>query len=83
MKRLGLTTIAALGVALSLPGCADTPVYAKPGSTRADFTKDTYECERDMRVAFAGVTGLGAQEDAQAFDERCMLARGWTIKGRQ
>ena len=74
--------IALLAAAACLGGCAGTPVYSKPGSTRADFNHDTYECERDTRQAFLG-EGIAATADAQDFSERCMIAKGWTIRSRQ
>ena len=73
MKQFTLT----LGVgALLLAGCARF-VWVKSGASQQDFQRDTYECERDMRQSGYFGTGFAAAINAQNFQERCMVARGW------
>lgn len=53
---------------------ACTTYWDKAGSSPADLQRDAYECERDARQS-------GPFDNAffmLAFQERCMMARGWT-----
>lgn len=67
----------------SLLGCATTTYYEKPGASDADFKRDNYECERDVR-------GLPYSPYSQSLSsmfmdeairlrlfEQCMEAKGW------
>jgi hypothetical protein len=59
-----------------LTACAKT--WDKPGATEAEFNRDSYECQRDARMAhgsFGG--GLAGQFYMMGFAEQCMGARGW------
>ncbi len=82
----------ALLLAWGLSGCATEPVYwYKPGFTQQEFTRDTYECERDTRAVlpapyippgqeqYWGWYGLGHQGQQQGFFQRCMEARGYGL----
>jgi len=69
-----------LMMALGLSACAPAALWDKPGATKQDFAKDSYECERDMRQGsnygtgfIGGLTGNTAED----FQERCMIARGY------
>jgi hypothetical protein len=53
-------------------------VWERPGATQQDFARDSYECERDMRQSGHFGTGIVGELNAQAFQERCMVARGWS-----
>lgn len=66
----------ALGAALLLLS-ACSPTFAKPGATEQDWTKDSYECERDLRSA---MPNGGAPWIRADFYERCLAARGWAIE---
>lgn len=65
MKRL-------LPVALVLLASC-TIVRTKEGATQADYNRDTYECERDVRQSKSE-----DPNDARAFYERCLQARGYS-----
>ena len=73
------STIVAMILATLCAGClkfvADKPTFAKPNSTKADYDKDTYECERDTRQA--QIVNI---HESQNFFNRCMIARGWQIR---
>jgi hypothetical protein len=66
---------------MGLAACAQT-IWDKPGATMQDFAMDSYECERDARQGGYYGTGLVGALNFQAFEERCMAARGW-IKRQQ
>jgi hypothetical protein len=74
-----VTFALALGVVVLLlfAGCARF-VWVKPGAGQQDFQRDAYECERDMRQSGYFGTGVAAAINAQNFQERCMVARGWS-----
>src|SRR5437899_9366442 len=75
MNRLSIISLATLSFLLS--ACASTS-WSKPGATQAEYNKDSYECERDMRQSGGYGTGLAGALNAQGFAERCMIARGYT-----
>lgn len=75
MKRI---LVVAVGV-LCLSGCGPT-IWDKPGATQADFNKDSYECERDMRQSGYYGGGLVGAANAQNFYNRCMVAHGYTAR---
>jgi hypothetical protein len=67
-----------IGILLAaLAACSPQYEWRKPGSTQADFRRDAYECERDMRQSGYFGSGLAAAFEAQAFQERCMEAKGY------
>lgn len=69
---------ALLIAACILAGCGPRLVWYKPGgATQADFNRDTYECERDVRQGGYYGTGIAGALNAQGFGERCMFAKGW------
>jgi hypothetical protein len=64
----------------ALAGC-DTQggQWYKQGATQDDFNRDSYECERDTRMA-SGTFGRGIlipAVNASEFAGRCMQAHGW------
>lgn len=77
MKRV---LIAAL-IAFGLFGCATT-VWNKPGATTQDFQKDSYDCEKDMRQSGYYGDGLIGALNAKGFEDRCMVAHGWTATSK-
>jgi len=70
--------IVAIILATLCAGClkfvADKPTFTKPNSTKAEYDRDTYECERDTRQA--QIVNI---HERQSFFNRCMIARGWQI----
>ena len=52
--------------------------FIKNGASYADYQRDSYDCERDTRMA-AGSFGTGpiARANAQDFLLRCMTVKGW------
>jgi hypothetical protein len=70
------TVTLALG-ALLLAGCAQF-VWVKSGASQQDFQRDAYECERDMRQSGYFGRGLSAAIESMSFQQRCMVARGWS-----
>ena len=76
LRLILLTTI------LALCGCAKT-FWVKPGATQQDFARDSYECERDARQSGYFGTGIAGAINMQAFQERCMVARGWSKQTEQ
>lgn len=64
-------------VALALAGCANNVIWRKQGATQADWMKDSYECEKDMRQSGYFGTGLIGALNAQDFQSRCLRAHGW------
>jgi hypothetical protein len=75
MRRFSIILPVALCFVLS--ACAATS-WSKPGTTQAEYNKDSYECERDMRQSGGYGTGLAGALNAQGFEDRCMIARGYT-----
>jgi hypothetical protein len=63
-------------VLLGVQGCARV-VWTKADFNQADWNRDTYECERDMRQSGYFGTGLVAAINAQEFQERCLVAKGY------
>ena len=73
--------VAAVFVALLLAACVQgTPErFYKKGATADDYSRDTYECERDTRVVAASFgVGPAAQSYAWEFMFKCMVARGYS-----
>lgn len=66
---------------VGIAGCVEQPMaWHKQGVTEAEMQRDTYECERDTRMAAASFgTGPAASANAQAFAIRCMNARGYSL----
>lgn len=75
--RLAVIGGAVIGL-LSLSCCTITSHWSKPGGTQAEFNKDSYECERDMRQSGHFGEGMAASFAMEGFYERCMVARGYT-----
>lgn len=78
MRSILLTTLAAA----ALSGCAERGWY-KPGATQADFQRDTYTCEKDVRQSGYYGEGIPAQKEMMNFYGRCMGAAGWTSATRE
>ena len=57
-------------------GCTQT-VWTKNNLTEAEYRADAYACERDMRQGGYYGTGLAGALNAQAFQERCMVSKGY------
>lgn len=69
---------------LALGACAapDNRKFYKDGADFADYQRDLYACERDVRMAVpSGVysQSVYASMDAQSFFIRCMAAHGWSF----
>lgn len=62
---------------LILAGCANSKVWEKPGSSRDELLRDSYECEKDARQTSFGSNIFAAKKLRQEFYDRCMTARGW------
>lgn len=60
------------GIPLILAGCGESMIFYKPDMNARNYSKDTYECERDARQV-----RYGRYEDPTGFVIRCMNARGW------
>ena len=74
VDKLGCALASLLFIA-GLSGCAPT-IWDKPGATQVDFSRESYECERDVRQSRTGSGLLGAL-DARGFYNRCMAAHGY------
>jgi hypothetical protein len=66
-------------VLAALAGCTPT-IWDKADATRADYNRESYECERDLRQSRTGSGLLGAL-DAHGFYNRCMSAHGYYPQG--
>lgn len=64
---------------LAAAGCAPM-VWDRPGSTQADFNRDSYTCERDARQSGYYGGGLTGAVNMQGFFQRCMVAQGYTLR---
>ncbi len=51
--------------------------WTKPGFNQADWNRDRYECERDMRQSGYYGSGIIGGINAQNFFEECLVARGY------
>jgi hypothetical protein len=74
MRRLAI-----IAVLLPLAACAQY-VWVKPGATQADFKRDAYNCEKDMRQSGYYGGGLAGALEAYGFEQRCMEAQGYTMQ---
>ena len=79
MKFKGIIAVAVVSVILS--GCAPT-IWDKPGATQADFARDSYDCEKDMRQSGYYGGGLVGALNAEEFSDRCMVAHGYTARSK-
>ena len=84
-------TILILGASAVLGACATQPlIWEKSGATEADYRRDAYECERDVRQSghyggggygLAGaIASAQAQENMKDFFKRCMVAHGYWLR---
>lgn len=70
--------------ALLLTGCGGK-AWTKAAFTDAEFSRDTYECQRDSQTygGGSGIPGalmiLAAQRQSTRLYESCMQARGWQL----
>lgn len=67
---------------VTLTGCAQI-VWNKPGATQQDFQRDSYQCERDARQSGYFGGGLAGAINFREFQQRCMMAAGWTPTRQQ
>ena len=63
--------------ALLLVGCAPA-AWEKDGVTQQEFAADSYECEKDARQSGYYGSGLVGALNMQAFNDRCMMAHGYS-----
>lgn len=87
-RRPAVLTLCLLLFAYACTGPAVT--WYKGGATQGDFSRDSYECERDTRGTFGprptpvthgqmwGWYAMGWDSQVQGFFAQCMTARGWT-----
>lgn len=64
-------------VSVAAVGCVQT-YWTKPDFNQADWNRDTYECERDMRQSGYYGGGVLGEINAQNFFERCLAAKGYS-----
>jgi hypothetical protein len=66
--------------ALLLAGCAQPIEFRKPNASLQDEITDRYECEKDTRTVSYS---FGRLDDTavKTFFVRCMMARGWSLRG--
>jgi hypothetical protein len=74
LSMKGPTALFLFGIAAA--GCART-YWTKPGFNQADWNRDSYECERDMRQSGYYGSGLIGALNAQDFQEPCLVAKGY------
>ena len=80
--RIGAASLGLAALMLGLGGCARF-YWTKPGFNQADWNRDTYECERDMRQSGYFGTGFVGGINAQQFQERCLVAKGYSkVRGQ-
>jgi hypothetical protein len=51
--------------------------WTKPGFNQADWNRESYECERDMRQSGYYGTGFIGLLNSQGFFERCLVGKGY------
>jgi len=83
-ERASPRVLAAMAFLLAAGACAqskDYLVWYKEGASDADLQQAQYECERDTRMSAAsfGPGPLGTA-NAQAFAQRCMNSKGFTLR---
>ena len=76
MRVLERNTVAVVLLAITVAGCTRT-YWTKPGFNQADWNRDSYECERDMRQSGYYGAGLVGVINAENFQERCLVAKGY------
>lgn len=79
--------LVSVALTASLAGCASPPKFTRADASAADLGRDSYECERDAKLAVPGqIVSGGATAIAVAliqrkhrvdFYSRCMQARGY------
>lgn len=77
MKAVTAATVAGLLLAACNQGPGER--FYKKGATADDYSRDTYECERETRQVAASF-GVGPAARSYAFDFmfKCMVARGYS-----
>lgn len=73
--------LCAAAMVLALSGCA-SPDWDKPGATSQDLATDSYICERDRRQSGFSDAGLVGIVAGASFQDRCMVAHGWTARAK-
>jgi hypothetical protein len=68
-------------IACAASGCAGPTLWDKPGATQQDYSADSYECEKVVRLSGYYGGGLIGAANAKGFFDRCMYAHGWTKEG--
>jgi hypothetical protein len=73
--------IAALVASMfALAGCS--LCWTKPGFTQAEWNRDRYECERDVRQSSYYGGGIIGGYNMQEFFNECLVARGYYTTDR-
>jgi hypothetical protein len=55
-------------------------IWDKPGATRAEYDRDSYECEKDARQSGYFGTGLIGALNMREFFKKCMNAHGYELR---
>jgi hypothetical protein len=63
-------------VVVAFSGCART-IWYRQGATEADYSRDSYDCERDARQSGYFGSGYAGLANMEGFFERCMGAHGY------
>ena len=71
------TALCFLLIMTALTACSRT-VWDKPGASQADFSADSYSCEKDTRQSGYFGGGIVGALNMQDFFDRCMYAHGYT-----
>jgi hypothetical protein len=68
--------------ALALTACVTTEERRFYGGDAMKFNADSYECQRDVRMAVpaAYTMSVYSQLEGEAFFIRCMGAKGWVYR---
>jgi hypothetical protein len=77
LSQFSLKKLIVVTSALLFIGCTQYVWKHPDHNDQARFNRDAYECERDMRQSGYFGSGLTGSINAQQFQERCMVARGY------
>lgn len=66
---------------LILAGCAPR-AWTRTGATQADYNKESYSCEKDVRQSQHAGGLIAGAIDMREFYARCMQAAGWAEVAR-